>query len=96
VRVLAIETSTAWGSVAITDAGGVVAERSADVPGQHLEWLVSAIDAMLTEARLDRTSVDGLAVSIGPGRFNGLRIGLATASAWINSKACPRCGAALT
>ena len=92
MRVLAIETSTAWGSVAITDAGGVVAERSADVPGQHLEWLVSAIDAMLTEARLDRTSVDGLAVSIGPGRFNGLRIGLATASAWAATAGRPLAG----
>jgi len=82
VRVLAIETSTAWGSVALADAGGLIAERSSRVPGQHLEWLVPAIGEVLADAGLDRGMVDGLAVSLGPGRFNGLRIGLATASAW--------------
>ena len=92
MRALAIETSTAWGSVALVDAGGVVAERSARVPGQHLEWLVGAIDGMLAEAGLDRRLVDGLAVSIGPGRFNGLRIGLATASAWARTAGRPLAG----
>jgi len=92
VRVLAIETSTAWGSVALVDAGGLVAERSARVPGQHLEWLLPAIGELLTDARVDRGMVDGLAVSLGPGRFNGLRIGLATASAWAVSTPCPMVG----
>ncbi len=92
MRVLAIETSTAWGSVALVDAGGIMAERSARVPGQHLEWLLPAIGEVLADARGDRGMVDGLAVSVGPGRFNGLRIGLATASAWAVTTPCPMVG----
>jgi tRNA threonylcarbamoyladenosine biosynthesis protein TsaB len=92
VRVLAIETATARGSVAIVDAGGVVVERTAPVPGQHLEWLVPAISELLVEIRKDRADIDGLAVSIGPGRFNGLRIGLATASAWAATTGLPVVG----
>jgi tRNA threonylcarbamoyladenosine biosynthesis protein TsaB len=82
MRVLAVETATAAGSVAIVAPDGVLAERAARVPGGHLEWLVPAVDAVLTDASLDRDAVDALAVSIGPGGFSGLRIGLATASAW--------------
>jgi tRNA threonylcarbamoyladenosine biosynthesis protein TsaB len=82
MRVLAIETATAWGSVAVVDGTGVRAERAARVPGGHLEWLHPAIDAMLTAAALEPQQIDGLAVSIGPGSFTGLRIGVATATAW--------------
>jgi tRNA threonylcarbamoyladenosine biosynthesis protein TsaB len=92
VRVLAIETSGAWGSVALADATGVIAERSAEVPGQHLEWLVPAIEALLVGGAIDRSQVDGLAVSLGPGRFNGLRIGLVTASAWATTTGRPLVG----
>jgi tRNA threonylcarbamoyladenosine biosynthesis protein TsaB len=92
VRVLAIETSVAWGSVALADAAGVIAERVAEVPGQHLEWLVPSIETLLADASIDRSQVDGLAVSLGPGRFNGLRIGLVTATAWATTARRPLVG----
>ncbi|MDR7419804.1 MAG: tRNA (adenosine(37)-N6)-threonylcarbamoyltransferase complex dimerization subunit type 1 TsaB [Armatimonadota bacterium] len=89
MRVLAIDTSTAWGSVAVVAADGVVAERAARVPGAHLEWLIPTIDALLTAAGLTRDQIDGLAVSIGPGGFSGLRIGLTTAAAWAHALGRP-------
>ncbi len=92
MRVLAIDTATVWGSVALIDERGVHSERSAHVPGGHLEWLIPAIDAMLADARIDRAAIDGLVVSTGPGGFSGLRIGIATATAWAHSLERPLAG----
>jgi tRNA threonylcarbamoyladenosine biosynthesis protein TsaB len=89
VRVLAIETATAWGSVAVVGSRGVLAERAAHVPGGHLEWLMPAIDAALAASRLRRDQIEGLAVSIGPGGFTGLRIGVATAASWAHVVGLP-------
>lgn len=80
--VLGIETATARGSVAIVGPDGTIGARAAQVPGGHLEWLLPAIDDLLTALDLARDAVEGLAVSIGPGGFTGLRIGLMTATAW--------------
>jgi tRNA threonylcarbamoyladenosine biosynthesis protein TsaB len=82
VLVLGIETATARGSVAIVGPDGTVGVRAAHVPGGHLEWLLPAIDDLLTASNLARNAVEGLAVSVGPGGFTGLRIGLMTATAW--------------
>jgi tRNA threonylcarbamoyladenosine biosynthesis protein TsaB len=71
--------------VAVVVPDRVLAERAARVPGGHLEWLMPAVDAVLTDASIERDAIDGLAVSIGPGGFSGLRIGLATASTWAHA-----------
>ncbi len=92
MRVLAIDTATAWGSVALIDERGVASERSAYVPGAHLEWLIPAIEAMLAGAQIDRAAIGGLVVSTGPGGFSGLRIGIATAAAWAHSLGRPLAG----
>lgn len=92
MRVLAIDTATAWGSVALIDERGVASERSAYVPGGHLEWLIPAIEAMLADARIDRAAIEGLVVPTGPGGFSGLRIGIATAAAWAHSVGRPLAG----
>ncbi|MGQ0570826.1 MAG: tRNA (adenosine(37)-N6)-threonylcarbamoyltransferase complex dimerization subunit type 1 TsaB [Armatimonadota bacterium] len=85
MRVLAIETATPRGGVAVVGPQGTLSELSAHVPGGHLEWLIPAIDQLLDAAGLRRDDIDGLAVSIGPGGFSGLRIGVATATAWAHS-----------
>jgi tRNA threonylcarbamoyladenosine biosynthesis protein TsaB len=92
MRVLAIDTATARGSVAIAGPGGTLAERAADVPGGHLEWLVPTIAETLAEAEISPTDVDGIVVSIGPGGFNGLRIGVATALLWARARGIPMLG----
>lgn len=92
MHVLAIETATAVGSVAVVGADGTVTERSAQVPAGHLEWLAGAIEAVLAEAGLAPDAIGGLAVSVGPGGFMGVRIGIATAAAWAHTAHRPVLG----
>jgi tRNA threonylcarbamoyladenosine biosynthesis protein TsaB len=92
MRVLAIDTATRRGSVAVAGPDGTLAERSADVPGGHLEWLVPAIAETLGDAGLGPDAVDGLVVSIGPGGFTGLRVGVATAVLWARARDIPMLG----
>lgn len=80
--VLGIETATARGSVALVGPAGVAGARAAHVPGGHLEWLIPAIEDLLRASGIPPAAVEGLAVSIGPGGFTGLRIGVMTAIAW--------------
>jgi tRNA threonylcarbamoyladenosine biosynthesis protein TsaB len=77
--ILGIETATEVCSVALVRGGKVMAERSVNEKNIHSERLLSLIDEVLTETRSTMTTVKGIAVSIGPGSFTGLRIGLSTA-----------------
>lgn len=78
MKLLAVETATAWQSVAVLDGTKVVARSDEDATGTHAKRLVPAIDRVLKTCGLTLSSLGGLAVSIGPGSFTGLRIGLAT------------------
>lgn len=80
MRVLAIETATSRGSVALVGPEGTIAEARSPQPGGHLEWLAPALRALLETAGLSWRTVDGIAVSIGPGAFTGLRVGVVTAA----------------
>jgi tRNA threonylcarbamoyladenosine biosynthesis protein TsaB len=77
--VLGIETSTTQGGVAIIGPDGVLCEAVLNVEVTHSERLLPAIDRALGEARVSLEDLGGIAVSIGPGSFTGLRIGLSTA-----------------
>ena len=76
--VLAIETATAWQSVALLRGERVLALGEQDAEGSHARSLMGAIDRLLRETGLTLKDLQGLAVSIGPGSFTGLRVGLAT------------------
>ncbi|MFM8552071.1 MAG: tRNA (adenosine(37)-N6)-threonylcarbamoyltransferase complex dimerization subunit type 1 TsaB [Nitrospiraceae bacterium] len=78
MKLLAVDTSTGWQSVAILDGATVLARSDQDAAGAHARWLVPTIDRLLTESGLSLSGLDGLAVSIGPGSFTGLRVGLST------------------
>jgi tRNA threonylcarbamoyladenosine biosynthesis protein TsaB len=77
--ILAIENSGLCGSVALVTAAGCLAEYSLISPKTHSKRLLSTIDAILSGTGNDLSGVDAVAISIGPGSFTGLRIGLATA-----------------
>jgi len=79
MRVLALETSTLAGGVALVDGERLVAEYVLDVSVTHSERLMAAVDRVLGDARWSPRDLEGLAVSIGPGSFTGLRIGVSTA-----------------
>ena len=78
MRVLAVETSTLSGGAALLDGERVVGEYTLDVRLTHSERLMAAIDQLLTDAGWTARDLEGLAVSVGPGSFTGLRVGLST------------------
>ena len=78
MRVLALETSTLAGGVALVDGERLVAEYVLDVSVTHSERLMAAVDRVLGDARWAPRELEGLAVAIGPGSFTGLRIGVST------------------
>ncbi|PYO22304.1 MAG: tRNA (adenosine(37)-N6)-threonylcarbamoyltransferase complex dimerization subunit type 1 TsaB [Candidatus Rokuibacteriota bacterium] len=94
MRVLALETSTLAGGVALVDGERLVAEYLLDVSVTHSERLMAAVDRVLADARWAPRDLDGIAVSIGPGSFTGLRIGVSTAKglAWALATGCDASG----
>jgi tRNA threonylcarbamoyladenosine biosynthesis protein TsaB len=79
MTVLGIETATSVCSAAVVRDAHVVSERTLDERNIHAEKILSLIDEALSAAGCAVTEVDGIAVSIGPGSFTGLRIGLSVA-----------------
>ena len=77
--ILGIETSTMTEGVAVVDGHKVLAEHRADVGSTHAERLMPVILQTLRAANVGLEALKGVAVSIGPGSFTGLRIGLSTA-----------------
>jgi len=73
MRLLAIETSTEYCSVALWQ-DGVVSERCELVGQKHSEVLMEMLDALLKEAGVKVKQVDGIAFGKGPGSFTGVRI----------------------
>jgi tRNA threonylcarbamoyladenosine biosynthesis protein TsaB len=78
MRLLAVETSTLAGGVALLDGERLVAEYLLDVGIAHSERLMAAVDRALADARWSMRDLAGLAVAIGPGSFTGLRIAVST------------------
>lgn len=76
---LAIETSSLVSSVALLQDQTLRAEFTTQARLTHSEQLMPHIADMLQKAGVQKEQIDGVAVSIGPGSFTGLRIGLATA-----------------
>src|SRR5262249_6142302 len=74
MRVMALDTTTRTGSVALVDDGRIVEERGGDASRTHGERLPGELAALGVEW----SSVDVFAVCAGPGSFTGLRIGIAT------------------
>lgn len=82
---LGIETSGFGGSIALVREGVIVAERDLDPTGRrHARTLVPEIGQLLTDAGVSVAALGLVAVSIGPGSFTGLRVGVVCAKtlAW--------------
>lgn len=77
MRVLALDTSTHVGSVALLEDDRVVIEYVGDASRTHAERLPGDVIHVLDSARCSASDVDVFAVAAGPGSFTGLRIGIA-------------------
>ena len=78
MRVLALDTTTRAGSVALVVDDLIVEERPGDPSRTHAERLPAEVLAVLETRGLALSAIDLFAVVAGPGSFTGLRIGLAT------------------
>lgn len=73
MRILALETSTEYCSVALWQDGNVV-NRCELVGQRHSELLMGILDSLLHEAGVRLKELDGIAFGAGPGSFTGVRI----------------------
>ncbi|MCM8794987.1 MAG: tRNA (adenosine(37)-N6)-threonylcarbamoyltransferase complex dimerization subunit type 1 TsaB [Candidatus Omnitrophica bacterium] len=85
---VAVETSSPLFSVAAWKDGAVVKELKADGMGQPSVLLTDWIDQVLKAAGCAPEEIDGFAISVGPGSFTGLRVGIMAVKtiAWVLKK----------
>jgi len=89
MKILGIETSTEVCSVGLADENGIAAERSIVESHIHSEKLLTLIRGVLRSADIVPRDLTAVAVSIGPGSFSGLRIGLSTAKGLCYAQGIP-------
>ena len=77
-KILAIDSSSLTGSVALSEGEVLVAESLLNVRSTHSETLLRQVDLLLAEAGWTASQLDLLVAVTGPGSFTGLRIGVAT------------------
>jgi tRNA threonylcarbamoyladenosine biosynthesis protein TsaB len=78
MKILALDTATQSCSVAIVDDGSLLVELTRVNIKTHSPYLMDLINTVCSIADLKAEDVDGFAVTIGPGSFTGLRIGIST------------------
>jgi len=78
MKILALDTATQSCSVAIVDDGSLLAELTRVNIKTHSRHLMDLINTVCSIAGLKTEDVGGFAVTIGPGSFTGLRIGIST------------------
>jgi tRNA threonylcarbamoyladenosine biosynthesis protein TsaB len=78
VRVLAVDTTTERGSLAVVSEEGVLAEVRVRTGAGHSRWLLPAVETVLGGLGLAASELDGFAVTTGPGSFTGQRVGLSS------------------
>lgn len=79
MNLLCIDTTSPALVLALARTGEPLVGRVRETGGQHAELLLPEIGELLATAQLDRASVDAVGVTLGPGGFTSVRVGLATA-----------------
>jgi tRNA threonylcarbamoyladenosine biosynthesis protein TsaB len=86
MKILAIKSSAITASTAIVDEENVIAEYTINHKKTHSQTLLPMIDEICAMTETEVDDIDAIAVSVGPGSFTGLRIGVATAKGIALSK----------
>jgi tRNA threonylcarbamoyladenosine biosynthesis protein TsaB len=94
MKLLALDTAANLCSVAVLDVGTgtILAASSEDIGKGHAERLMAAIEEVVTTAQISITDIGKIAVSIGPGSFTGVRVGVSTARGFALALKCPAVG----
>lgn len=76
---LVIDTASSVGTVGVVEGDALVVERRWEVTTTYSLELLAVVEAVLAEAGVERTAIEGVVVCVGPGAYGGLRAGVATA-----------------
>jgi tRNA threonylcarbamoyladenosine biosynthesis protein TsaB len=90
--ILAIDTATGQASIAVLGNGGLLAELSWWSRGNHSRQLGALVPQLLELSGTEVGSLTGVAVAIGPGSFNGLRVGISMAKGLAFARKVPLAG----
>ena len=94
--ILALDTATPYASVALTrgtmEQGSVLATLGLGGSISHSRKLLGGVEYLMEKSQIDWMDLDGIGVSLGPGSFTGLRIGMATAKGLAVGAECPLLG----
>lgn len=77
MNILAIDTANAFCSVALLTGNGQIFQKKNAIESKQAEHLFPLITSLFEETGYNYASLNALAVSIGPGSFTGIRIGMA-------------------
>jgi tRNA threonylcarbamoyladenosine biosynthesis protein TsaB len=92
VLILGVTTSTAAVGVAVWCDDEVLSVQQVRTDRRHAEELTPMLAQVLADAGVEVSDIDRLAVDVGPGRFTGMRVGLATVRALAFAVDCPVVG----
>jgi tRNA threonylcarbamoyl adenosine modification protein YeaZ len=92
MRILGLDTTGAYCSVALVDTAKVLAFKSENIGRGHAERLAPMVQEVLAEAELTAQDVDKISVCTGPGSFTGLRVALAFAKGFALPRKLPVVG----
>ncbi|MCX6375956.1 MAG: tRNA (adenosine(37)-N6)-threonylcarbamoyltransferase complex dimerization subunit type 1 TsaB, partial [Armatimonadetes bacterium] len=92
MKCLALDTTTDVSSIALADESGIIAEYNFAHRMDLSRRLMPNIVALLTDCGMEMKDVEAIGVSIGPGSFTGLRIGVVTAKTLAQALSIPIAG----
>lgn len=82
MKILALEFSSSWRSVAVLNGQSLaMGEVVSTAPGKAIQPL-AMVESALRQAGVEREQIEGVAVGLGPGSYNGIRAAIALAQGW--------------
>ncbi|MBN1154959.1 tRNA (adenosine(37)-N6)-threonylcarbamoyltransferase complex dimerization subunit type 1 TsaB [candidate division KSB1 bacterium] len=92
MNILSIDTATDLCNVALINDSRMLVNYSADFKRAHAEKLITIVQTVLQHGQVALNELEGIALSIGPGSFTGLRISLAAAKGFCFANGTPIVG----
>ena len=87
--ILNIDTALETAHVALVQEGRIIAEAVSTEQKDHAAWLQPAVNGLIRETDVHIRQLDAVAVSIGPGSYTGLRVGLSSAKGYCYALGLP-------
>jgi tRNA threonylcarbamoyladenosine biosynthesis protein TsaB len=90
LKILSVETSAISASVAVCEDNNILGEFFNNTHQTHSQTLMPMVQALLSNCKIAISDIDAFAVSVGPGSFTGVRIGVSAVKgmAMVHSKKC--------